>query len=117
MRSEGDAQSAASVEPRQGRALDEILDVAASRGGPDDHGLANGGAPEVEGGELNALGGGEPVDHDHQAACVHNWDVDLLALVDSIFSAHAQHLLQLRGERSGTLELLDERAVERRRAR
>ena len=73
--------------------------------------------PKFAGRDLSAPAVGEPVDHDDEAPGLHRRDVDLLALVDAVFGAHAQHLLQLPDERSGALELLGKRAVERLGAR
>ena len=53
------------------------------------------------------------MDHDDESLGFHRRDVDLLALIDAVFGAHAQHLLQLPDERSGARELLGKRAVER----
>ncbi len=97
--------------------LEEVRDHAAGRRGLDGHRLADGRAAEVDGRDLGPLAVGKPVDHDDQAPGLHRRDVDLLALVDAVLGAHAQHLLQLPGERSGTRELLGQRAVERLGAR
>src|SRR4029453_1586996 len=87
VRPEGQRQVPGGVELPEGLLLDEVCDFAAGGGCFDGHGLANGGAPEVDGGDLSALGRRKPLDHDDQAPRLHCRDVDLLALVDAVLGA------------------------------
>src|SRR5262245_55691479 len=64
--------------------LDDVRDLNASSRVLDGDGLANGRPCEVDGGDLNSFGLREPMDHDHQTPCLHDRDVDLLALVDAV---------------------------------
>src|SRR6266700_1671353 len=49
-------------------------------------------ATEVDGGDLGAGAAGKSVDHDDQTPGLHRRQLDLLALVDAVLRAHAQHL-------------------------
>src|SRR5213080_4528198 len=78
--------------------FEKVRDHAAGRRGLDGHRLVNDRAAEIRGRDLSAPAVGEPVDHDDEALGLHRRDVDLLALIDAVFGAHAQHLPQLRDE-------------------
>src|SRR6185369_17917936 len=93
--------------------FEKIRDHAAGRRVLDGHRLVNDRAAEVRGRDLSTPAVGEPMDHHDEALGPHRRDVDLLALIDAVFGAHTQHLLQLPDERTGALELLGKRAVER----